>query len=111
MAGSRSSQRKTARTASSSRQIIRSAWYLRFCTYFRRNFRQQPIKIEETMSRNWTRYEGGYAGGWLLESFLGERDDRAFFLAHNGLGPKSVLMEVMTAGRPTSDAALASWSL
>jgi hypothetical protein len=63
------------------------------------------------MSRNWTRYEGRFAGGWQMETFLGERDDTAYFIAHNGVGPRSSLLQVVIAGSPGANAALASWTL
>jgi cell division septation protein DedD len=62
------------------------------------------------MSLNWTQFEGKYAGGWRLDSFLGERDEKAFFTGRKEGQAKAALIELME-GTPEADAVLASWSL
>jgi len=63
------------------------------------------------MDRNWTQFEGRNAGGWRLDSFLGEREEKAFFSGGDEAGAKAALVEVMEGGTPEADAAAASWSL
>jgi len=62
------------------------------------------------MSLNWTQFEGKYAGGWRLDSFLGDRDEKAFFTGRKEPEAKPALIELMD-GTPEADAVLASWSL
>jgi hypothetical protein len=61
------------------------------------------------MSRDWSRYEGRLVGDWRIESFLGERGDTAFFTGSGA--DRQVLLQVVGAGSPGANAALASWTL
>ena len=63
------------------------------------------------MNRNWAQFEGRNAGGWRLDSFLGDRDDKAFFSGSEAGGSRAALIEVMESGTPEAEALLASWSL
>ncbi len=60
------------------------------------------------MEKNWNTYEGNLIGIWLLESFLGERDGRAFYSAADTQNGGSVLVQLVAAGN-AADALLWSW--
>lgn len=61
------------------------------------------------MSRSWNTFEGLSVGAWRLESFLGERDDRAFFTARNPACDTPALVELVDADAPGAFARAASW--
>lgn len=61
------------------------------------------------MSRSWNTFEGLSVGAWRLESFLGERDDRAFFTARNPARDTPALVELVDADAPGAFARAASW--
>lgn len=61
------------------------------------------------MSRSWNTFEGLSVGAWRLDSFLGERDDRAFFTARNPARDTPALVELVDADAPVAAARCASW--
>ena len=58
------------------------------------------------MSHDWKEFEGAEIDGWPLNSLLGERDGRAFFVTVKGA--ESLLLQLMPAEAPLSIAAMAS---
>ncbi len=61
------------------------------------------------MSRCWSAYEGLSVGVWKLESFLGERDEIAFFTAKDARREASALVTMVDASAPGASARAASW--
>lgn len=61
------------------------------------------------MSRSWSTYEGLMVGAWRLESFLGEREDRAFFVARNAARERPALAELVDSDAPGAASREASW--
>ncbi|HLJ44881.1 MAG TPA: hypothetical protein VKU01_02665 [Bryobacteraceae bacterium] len=60
------------------------------------------------MENNWSSYEGNLIGPWLLESFLGARDGRAFYAATDTPNGRSVMVQLARAG-DSADGLLWSW--
>jgi hypothetical protein len=63
------------------------------------------------MIQNWTGYEGRLAGAWHLDSFLGERDGKGFFMTTNPADSSQALVEIIPADATSAGAVRASWDL
>ncbi len=69
-----------------------------------------PTKIVE-MIQNWSGLEGSFAGSWRLESFLGDRDGKGFFLTANPADSSPALVEIIPADSESAAAVRSSWNL
>jgi hypothetical protein len=61
------------------------------------------------MMFQWGEYEGRLAGNWRLDSFLGERDHRAFFVGQNEVSNDTALIQLVEQSDPAAAAFRASW--
>ena len=52
----------------------------------------------DNTSLNWSAYEGRSLETWWLDSFLGERDHKAFYVGRNAAGGESLLVQLIAAG-------------
>lgn len=63
------------------------------------------------MIQNWTGYEGRFAGAWRLDSFLGDRDGKGFFMTTNPADSSQALLEIIPAGEDNAGIVRGSWGL
>jgi hypothetical protein len=61
------------------------------------------------MTHNWAGYEGRFAGTWRLDSFLGDRDSKAFYMTADVANTNPALLEVIPVGVEGAEAARKSW--
>jgi hypothetical protein len=61
------------------------------------------------MIQNWPEYATRQVGTWQLESLLGEREGRAFFLSTNPSDDRKALVQIISADAPGGEAIRTSW--
>jgi ribosomal protein L12E/L44/L45/RPP1/RPP2 len=61
------------------------------------------------MMFHWGEYEGRPAGNWRLDTFLGERDRRAFFVGQSEVSTQTALVEIVEQNNDALEALRASW--
>jgi hypothetical protein len=63
------------------------------------------------MTTDWAGYMGLTAGPWRLDSLMGVREGRAYFLSSDSEGSEKVLIQVILAEDPAAAAHYASWKI
>ena len=58
---------------------------------------------------HWGEYEGRPAGNWRLDTFLGERDHRAFFVGQSEVSTETALVELVEYECQGAESLRASW--
>jgi hypothetical protein len=61
------------------------------------------------MAADWILYQGRSVGKWRLESFLGDRDGKGFYVGRSEHSPQQALIKLMPSAGGEAEAIRASW--